>query len=200
VEKFEYRRRFKFSTYATWWIRQAITRAIADQARTIRIPVHMGENVHKLTRAARELHQELGHEPSYEELAGALGPGWSAHKVEEVYALTRETLSLETPMGEEQDKVYGDFIADDQVVSPLDVASKTLLSEAIERALEKLSEREAMVLKLRKGLIDGRERTLEEVGEHFGVTRERIRQIESKALKKLKYHESRRRKLRDFLE
>ena len=200
VEKFEYRRRYKFSTYATWWIRQAINRAIADQARTIRIPVHMVETINKLTRTARQLQQELSREPSYEEIADAMGPGWSAEKVEEVFKVSQEPVSLETPIGDEKDSFYGDFIPDDNVESPVEQASKTLLSEELDKALGKLTERESMVLKLRKGLVDGREHTLEEVGAYFGVTRERIRQIENKALRKLKYHESRTRKLRDFLD
>jgi RNA polymerase primary sigma factor len=200
VEKFEYRRRYKFSTYATWWIRQAINRAIADQSRTIRIPVHMVETINKLTRASRRLQQELSREPSYEEIADAMGPDWNAEKVEEAFKLTREPFSLETPIGDEEDSFYGDFIPDENVESPVEQASKIILSEELDEALGKLNEREAMVLKLRKGLVDGREHTLEEVGSHFGVTRERIRQIENKALRKLKYHESRTRKLRDFLD
>src|SRR5690554_1989503 len=200
VEKFEYRRRYKFSTYATWWIRQAINRAIADQSRTIRIPVHMVETINKLTRASRRLQQELSREPSYAEIADAMGPDWNAEKVEESFKLTREPFSLETPIGDEEDSFYGDFIPDENIESPVDEASKIILSEELEEALNKLNEREAMVLKLRKGLVDGREHTLEEVGSHFGVTRERIRQIENKALRKLKYHESRTRKLRDFLD
>ena len=200
VEKFEYRRRYKFSTYATWWIRQAINRAIADQSRTIRIPVHMVETINKLTRASRRLQQELSREPSYEEIADAMGPDWNAEKVEEAFKLTREPFSLETPIGDEEDSFYGDFIPDENVESPVEQASKIILAEELDEALSKLNEREAMVLKLRKGLVDGREHTLEEVGSHFGVTRERIRQIENKALRKLKYHESRTRKLRDFLD
>ena len=200
VEKFEYRRRYKFSTYATWWIRQAINRAIADQSRTIRIPVHMVETINKLTRAARRLQQELSREPAFEEIADAMGPDWTAEKVEEAFKLTREPFSLETPIGDEEDSFYGDFIPDEGIESPVEQASKTILSEELDEALGKLNEREAMVLKLRKGLVDGREHTLEEVGAYFGVTRERIRQIENKALRKLKYHESRTRKLRDFLE
>ncbi|MGI8747276.1 MAG: RNA polymerase sigma factor RpoD [Deinococcus sp.] len=200
VEKFEYRRRYKFSTYATWWIRQAINRAIADQARTIRIPVHMVETINKLTRTARQLQQELSREASYEEIAEAMGPGWDAAKVEEVQKVSQEPVSLETPIGDEKDSFYGDFIPDDNLDSPVENADKTLLSEELEKAPSKLTEREAMVLKFRKGLVDGREHTLEEVGQRFNVTRERIRQIENKALRKLKYHESRTRKLRDFLD
>ncbi len=200
VEKFEYKRRYKFSTYATWWIRQAINRAIADQARTIRIPVHMVETINKLTRTARQLQQELSREPSFEEIAEQMGPGWNAEKVEEVMKVSQEPVSLETPIGDEKDSFYGDFIPDDNLDTPVDNAAKSLLSEELEKALAKLTEREAMVLKLRKGLIDGREHTLEEVGQYFNVTRERIRQIENKALRKLKYHESRTRKLRDFLD
>jgi RNA polymerase primary sigma factor len=198
VDKFEYKRRFKFSTYATWWIRQAIIRAIADQARTIRLPVHMVETVNKLTRTARQLHQELGREPSYEEIAQTMGPDWDAKRVEETFKIAQEPLSLETPVGEEEESFYGDFIPDENLPSPVETATQNLLSEALEEALSKLSEREAMVLRLRKGLIDGRERTLEEVGKHLGVTRERVRQLEKRALRKLKYYDSRTRKLRNF--
>jgi RNA polymerase primary sigma factor len=198
VEKFEYKRRFKFSTYATWWIRQAINRAIADQARTIRIPVHMVETVNKISRTAGQLQQELGREPSYEEIARAMGPGWDAKRVEETLKIAQEPISLETPVGEEEESFYGDFIPDDTLPSPVEAATQNLLSEALEEALSHLSEREAMVLKLRKGLIDGREHTLEEVGKRLGVTRERVRQIEKRALRKLKYRESRVRKLRDL--
>jgi len=200
VDRFEYRRRYKFSTYATWWIRQAVTRAIANQSRTIRIPVHMIERLNKLNRTAKQLEQELNREPTHAELARALGPEWDAERVEEAFELTRKPFSLEAPIGDEEDSTYGDFISDDSVGSPEDVANESLLQSALGDALGALREREAEVLKLRKGLIDGRQHTLEEVGQHFGVTRERIRQIENKALRKLKYHESRTRQLRDFLE
>jgi RNA polymerase primary sigma factor len=200
VDRFEYRRRYKFSTYATWWIRQAVTRAIANQSRTIRIPVHMIERLNKLNRTAKRLEQELNREPTHEEVARAMGPEWDAERVEEAFKLTRKPFSLEAPIGDEEDSTYGDFIADDSVEAPEEAASDALLNNALDSALGALREREAEVLKMRKGLVDGRQHTLEEVGQHFGVTRERIRQIENKALRKLKYHESRTRQLRDFLE
>src|SRR5690606_37307899 len=196
VDKFEYRRGYKCSTYATWWIRQAITRSIADQARTIRIPVHMVETINKLVRTSRQLLQELGREPTAEEIAEEMG--LTPERVREIQKIAQEPVSLETPIGEEEDSHLGDFIEDQDALAPAEAASFVMLKEQIEEVLDTLNEREQRVLRLRFGLDDGKARTLEEVGREFGVTRERIRQIEAKALRKLR-HPQRSKKLRDYL-